>query len=490
MISEHDEMSELYVLGELFGKDLNDFEDRLSKSPELAHEVELNKDMINAVIEKDIMDLRSNLKLIFDGSITDKPDQIFFDLAQNLTVNITNDQPYDFSSTENTLQQIHIDNHKKSLTERIHQINLQTTKVQDTILSKQIDDFSFWEEVKDAVLENDIIEMRTTIKEIISEGLINLSDYEIDEYLSSELSKVQVSEIENMIASSSKLSDHVQLHREIDLAIQENDILNLRNSLQSVIENEQQIRSSEIKRIDDYLLGYLDEIEKTEFEERLLLNAKLVEEVELNMDINSSIIEKDIMNVRASLANIINEPNDSKIRKFIPASFKEKPLQLIGAAASIAAIISTGFLSLNNENMNAEKLFRQAYHPYEASGLFRSAVIANPAIIGVDLYNAHRYDEALTQFSLVLDENGEHPMSNFFSGLCFMEKNQFDNAIGSFQKVIDEKDNLFIEQAQWYIALSLLGSNRQKDAYQLLNQIVASNGYYRKNAKDLLKKLD
>jgi hypothetical protein len=490
MISEHDEMSELYVLGELLGKDLIDFENKLSKSPELAHEVELYKEIVNSVIEKDIMDLRSNLKVIFDGKVTNEPEQFFFDLAQNLNVNLTNDQPYDFSGSENTLQQIHIENHKRSLTERIHQINLQTTKDQDALLTKQIDDFSFWEEVKDAVLEKDVIEMRTIINDIISEGHISLSDYEIDEYLSNELLKEQVSEIENMISSSSKLADHVQLHREIDLAIHENDIIKLRNSLMSVIDNEQQIRSSEIKRIDDYLLGYLDENDKAAFVAKLALNAKLEEEVELNYDINSAIIEKDILNIRASLANIVNEPKDSKIRKFIPDSFKEKPLQFVGAAASIAAIISTGFLSLNNENMNAEKLFRQAYHPYEASGLFRSAAIETPAIIGVDLYNAHRYDEALTQFSMVLNENEEHPMSNFFTGLCFMEKNQFDKAIGSFQKVIAEKDNLFIEQAQWYIALSLLGSNNQKDAYQLLNQIVANNGYYRKNAKDLLKKLD
>jgi hypothetical protein len=490
MISEHDEMSELYVLGELLGKDLIDFENKLSKSPELAHEVELYKEIVNSVIEKDIMDLRSNLKVIFDGKVTNEPEQFFFDLAQNLNVNLTNDQPYDFSGSENTLQQIHIENHKRSLTERIHQINLQTTKDQDALLTKQIDDFSFWEEVKDAVLEKDVIEMRTIINDIISEGHISLSDYEIDEYLSNELQKEQVSEIENMISSSSKLADHVQLHREIDLAIHENDIIKLRNSLMSVIDNEQQIRSSEIKRIDDYLLGYLDENDKAAFVAKLALNAKLEEEVELNYDINSAIIEKDILNIRASLANIVNEPKDSKIRKFIPDSFKEKPLQFVGAAASLAAIISTGFLSLNNENMNAEKLFRQAYHPYEASGLFRSAAIETPTIIGVDLYNAHRYDEALTQFSMVLNENEEHPMSNFFTGLCFMEKNQFDKAIGSFQKVIAEKDNLFIEQAQWYIALSLLGSNNQKDAYQLLNQIVANNGYYRKNAKDLLKKLD
>lgn len=490
MIADQHEMIEKFLLGELKGKTLRDFENEIQKSPQLASEVKLFKEIITSIQEKDIIDLRANLKAICNDNVTQTSEHVYFDLAQNLTVNSVGDFTTEISISENTLQQIHIDNHKKTLNGRIHQINLQTDPNQESLLNKQIDDFSFWEEIKEAVLEKDVIELRNNLNEITSEGQVYLTDQEIDEFLSNELPPDQMAEIEKMIANNKILFSHLQLHKEIDEAIQEQDIIKLRGSLFSMIEKEQQVEPNEMKRIDDYLLDYLDESDRADFEAHLAENIKLMEEVRLQAEINDSILEKDILKIRASLSEITGESKEStKIRKFIPDNLKEKPLQLISAAASIAAVVSAGFLSLNHENMNAEKLYRQVYHPYEATGLFRSATVANPAINGIDLYNAHRYDEAIVQFSSVLNDNCDHPMSNFFTGLCYMEKNEFDKAIGSFQNVIDEKDNLFIEQAQWYMALSYMGANKEKDAYELLNRIVGNSGYYRRNAKELLKKL-
>ena len=96
---------------------------------------------------------------------------------------------------------------------------------------------------------------------------------------------------------------------------------------------------------------------------------------------------------------------------------------------------------------------------------------------------------SIAQFSITLKENTEHPMCNFYTGLCYLEKNNFDNAIMSFQKVIDEKDNLFTEQAEWYMALCFLKTNETKNAFTILNRIVETKGYYQKNAKELLKKM-
>jgi len=490
MISETNEMIEQFVLGKLEGKALKEFKTEIKKSPQLAIEVEFFKEMINSINENDIMDLRLNIQSICNENVNQTYDQVNFDLAQNLTINQSKEFSNDVSISENSLQQIHIENHKKSLTERIHQVNMITDSDQDKLLSKSINDFSFWEEIKEAVLEKEVIDLRNNLKEITSQGHVHLSDFEIDEYLSRELPTEKISEIDKMVANNKKLFGHIKLHQEINFAINENDIIHLRNSLSSIVGSEQQIDPMEIKRIDNYLLNYLDETEKANLELELIENPQFEIEFQLNNEINSAIIESEVMKIRASLADIIEEnTKSSKVRKFIPENLKGKPMRFIGAAASVAAVVSAGFLSLNHENMNAEKLFRQAYQPYQATGLFRSVTVTNPAINGVDLYNAHRFDEALSQFAIVLKDNNEHPMSNFFSGLCFMEKNQYENAIVAFNNVIDEKDNLFIEQAQWYMALSMLGSNNEKDAYELLNRIVLYNGYYKRNAKELLKKL-
>jgi tetratricopeptide (TPR) repeat protein len=491
MNSEINELIEQFVFGKLNDKELSDFLIEKERSPQLSSEVEFITDMVNSICEADIMKLRSSLQAISHENTSHTFERIDFDLATNLTANTAHDYTRETTTTENSLQKIHIENHLKSMTERVHQINLASNSEKKSILVNSINDFSLWDEIKKAVSEKEVINLRNNLKGITAQGHIDLSDVEIDEYLSNELSAERMDEIGKMITHNQKLSDHIKLHKDIDIAINEPDISQLRNSLSAIIGDEQQVKMLDIERIDNYLLNYLDSTERFNFEEQLSEDSNLAVEFHLNNEINNAIVESDVMKVRSTLSTIIEEnQQSSKIRKLIPDHVKGKPIRFIGAAASVAALISAGFLNLNHEDVNAEKLFREAYQPYEATGLFRSVTTTNPAINGVDCYNAHRFDEAISQFTLVLNDNREHPMSNFFMGLCYMEKTQFEKASSYFQNVINEKDNLFIEQAQWYLALSMLGSKNENDAYRLLNQIVNTNGYYHRNAKDLLKKLE
>jgi tetratricopeptide (TPR) repeat protein len=367
---------------------------------------------------------------------------------------------------------------------------LKTDHKQETIQANQIDDFQFEEEIKNAILEEDVFELRHTLKEIVSQGLFNFSDFEIDQYRLNELTDEQMKEISELVVTDKVMENQLKLHEEIDTAINETDILALRNSLSSIINDEQQISFAEINRIDDYLLEYLNEKDRIEFESLLEENTKLKEETLLHAQINDSIIETDIINLRTNISEIIDENKQStKIRKFIPDNLQNKPLRYVGVAAAAAAVISAGFFTLSQQKTTSQNLFQQAYHPYDAIGLLRSAPLSNPSFKGIDLYNDRKFDEAIAQFALILKDNDEHPMCNFYTGLCYVEKNNFNKAIMSFQKVIDEKDNLFTEQAEWYMALCLLKTNEGKKSFTILNRIVETKGYYQKDAKELLKKM-
>jgi hypothetical protein len=491
MIPETNNLIEKFILGELEGNELNDFHILMKNSAEFAHEVEMNQEIAQSILEQDVMDLRSNLQTIFPNSKYQPGEHPLFDFAQNLNIpSVHNEFSDDISTSENSLQQIHLENHLKCITERIHQISSRTDRIQETILSGQINDFIFEEGIKDAILEKDIIELRNNLKEIVSRGYVSFSDYEIDQYRSNDLSQKQMMEISEFVECDKMMVNQIKLHEEIDRAISENDIFSLRNSIASIIDEEQQISYTEIKRIDDYLLQYLDENERSEFELLLEDNIKMKNEIVLNSEINEAIKEKDVMNLRSELSQISDENRQStKIRKFIPENIQNRPLRYVGVAASAAAVITVGLFTFSNQKTTPDKLFQQAYQPYEATGLFRSAPLSNPSFIGIDLYNDRKYDDAIGQFDIVLNDNNEHPMCNFYTGLCYMGKNNFDDAVISFQKVITEKDNLFIEQAEWYMALSLLKTNERKEAYTILNRIIENKGYYHKNAKELIKKL-
>lgn len=491
MIPDSNKLIEKFILGDLIGKELDDFHLKMKNSTEFALEVKINQEIFNSILEEDVMNLRTSLQKICSGQQSKPTELNFIEFAQVLnTLPKQNLFSNDISSTENSLQQIHYKTHLKNISERVYQINLKKDQPQEPNPSNQINNFIFEKEMNDAILENDIIELRNNLKEIISEGYINYSDFEIDQFLSGELSQEQTQEFEKLLENNLMIANQLNLHKEIDAAIIENDILSLRNSLACIIEEEQQISFSEIRRIDDYLLNYLNEKDRLEFETLLEENIKLKNETVFHSEINDAIIETDVIKLRDTLSEIFEENKpSSKIRKLIPDNIQNKPLRYVGVAASAAAVISAGIFSLTQQKTTSGNLFKQAYIPYEAAGLFRSAPLSNPSFRGIDLYNEKKFDEAIAQFSIVLNENGEHPMCNFYMGLCYMEKNNFEQAINSFQKVIIEKDNLFIEQAEWYMALSMLKTNEEKESYTILNRIVENKEYYQKNAKELLNKL-
>jgi len=492
MIPETNKIIEKFLLGELIGKELDDFHIKMKKSAELASEVKLNQDIVNSILEQDVIDLRTNLRNICSDSQNKEPlARNLFDFTQNLSA-IPNQNEFSdaISTTENSLQLIHLETHLKCTTERVHQISSKTDPAQELILSNQITDFIFEEEIKDAILEKDIIELRTNLREIISSGYINFSDFEIDQYRSNELSQTQIQEFLSLIADNTIFDKQLKLHKDIDTAINEKDVLSLRNSLAAIIHEEQQISYEEIRRIDDYLLEYLNEKDREEFESELFENIKFKKETILHSEINDAIIESDVLKLRNNLLEIIEENKQlTKIRRFIPNNFKNKKIRYISVAASAAAVISTGLFTLSQQNSTAESIFQQAYLPYEAAGFLRSAPLASPSFKGIELYNERKYDEAISQFELVLNEKSLNPMSNFYTGLCYMEKGNYDKAIVSFKNVIVQKDNLFTELAEWYTALSFLKTNDKKDAYDILNKIVENKGYNHKSAKELLKKL-
>jgi hypothetical protein len=55
--------------------------------------------------------------------------------------------------------------------------------------------------------------------------------------------------------------------------------------------------------------------------------------------------------------------------------------------------------------------------------------------------------------------------------------------------VINDKNNLYIDQAQWYLALCYLNTNETDKAKQLFKSIENENGLYKNDAKKIIRGL-
>ena len=61
---------------------------------------------------------------------------------------------------------------------------------------------------------------------------------QIDRYLDAELTQPELSELESQLAIDSDLADELNLHLDVEHAIEENDIISLRENLNKIVHNQ------------------------------------------------------------------------------------------------------------------------------------------------------------------------------------------------------------------------------------------------------------
>lgn len=238
--------------------------------------------------------------------------------------------------------------------------------------------------------------------------------------------------------------------------------------------------------IEEYLDGCLKEKEAQQFVKEKENNQELANEFNLRYEINQAIMDKGLMELRKKLEKqrkdySLNYPF-LNIRRDLIKTWHV-------AAASFALILVTGGLwyMLSSKTYPTEELAIKYYKPAHPIKQFRSVgMSSNEALQNAfNCYKQKDYETALLYFSTLKSQI----TAKLYSGICYIELGQYDNAIGSFEFVINDNNNLFVEQADWYLGLIYL-MNKQKDkAIEQFNKISESESYYASQAEDILEYL-
>ncbi len=242
--------------------------------------------------------------------------------------------------------------------------------------------------------------------------------------------------------------------------------------------------------IDRYLDKNLSGPELNWFEKELDSNPELQAELKLQKELNEVLGQDDILDLREKL-NVIHEmvdpePEGKRIKRTLSGNWA-------GIAAACAVIlVAIGFLLTNSINpvQTAEELFDQHYEPYIVPTNYRSAaeinIVFHKALVE---YGNQDYQKALQLFEEVLFEDESRMDVTLLTGISNLEIENYNKANNSFQKVIDHNDNLFIEQAEWYLALCYLKTGEQEKAHIQFGKIITDNSLYKEEAEDILNKL-
>lgn len=491
-------MVERFVSEDLTGKDLDDFQNLLLSDPSLSKDIELSMEIEEALQENDIINLRKKLQMISVEEGYSEPKEVYqkldtyFGLADEIdkAVNLDVDDS-ELSGLGNFLQKLHIYNHAKASKETIHEMYKPEEIISDNeteFLSAE--DEQIFDEIHQAVKEKDIINLRANLNSIANS--ISVHDHsfsDIEGYISGDLDEDLSLIIAEEALVNDDLAEEINLFRDIDSAIGEEDVMSLRASMKQIMGTETSHTRS-FEEIDEYLDGALHEDAVASFEEELLMNPGLAAELKLNGEINEAIGEREIMSLRRKLQSISAAEKESGKEKRGLAMPKRKQIVWYAAASIVLLLGITGILK--NRSYTDQQIYTEFYQPYSGiANTSRSLSTDGDNLMGeaIASINQQDYDSALKLLDGILSEDENNYTGNFYSGLSYQGKGEYNNAIQSFAKVISHGDNLFIEQSEWYLGLCYLNNEEREKAVRQFRKIAASNGYYQASSEKILKRL-
>jgi tetratricopeptide (TPR) repeat protein len=241
------------------------------------------------------------------------------------------------------------------------------------------------------------------------------------------------------------------------------------------------------QRLEDFLDGQLSSEELELFLVELENNKDLTNEMNLRLEVNQLIKDKGFVELKDKLTLQLNNPNSLNPIFNLGKDFL-RTWHL--AAASFALILVVGGLwyILSNKPYSTEKLVTKYYKPAHPILQIRSVEVNNDDALvkAFKYYKESDYNNALKYFKSIENQI----TAKFYSGVCHIELEQYDQAIDSFTQIVNDNDNLFVEQAEWYLGLIYLMDNQKSRAIDQFMKISQSEGYYTAQANEIIKYLN
>jgi hypothetical protein len=469
-----------------------EFEAELALNPELRSEVELWMDIQSALEEKEILSLREKLKNVASYEVSKNISSNAFDLLSDFS---DMEELKEFLSAEDlinyydSLPKVHAYHHESTSKENIHQFYKRQNGNKIKVIEDDIDDIDLeeFDGLEEAILEKDILQLRNTLSQVAKIIEPQFTVEEIDEYLAGELLGADLIDFEKDLIVNRSLQQEVKLHMEIESALQENDILDLRNQLTNILKSETSWNVSE-DSIEDFVDGVLEGELLDEFNAELQDNSDLLAEVELRKQINEAISERDIMNLRAELGLAREAADTQKVKMLIPESktnylsYWKTSVAVVVLLLGVAGVLRNGIVSVDRTYDNF----------YETPAWAPERAVSNEISFTQQvntLYSNAEYAELIKQLEDKDEMVNKNPVLGFYKAASYQNLDRINEALDAYSQVILHGDNLFIEEAEWYRSLCYLRNGDKIKAKNELLAVIERKGHYEKDAKAVFRRL-
>lgn len=238
--------------------------------------------------------------------------------------------------------------------------------------------------------------------------------------------------------------------------------------------------------IERYNNEEMSNSEKIWFEKELEGNKKLRDEVMLRRKTDNILKNQDVISLRNKLSRIENSRTAAqKTPRF------SRVLVYSSAAAITLMLLVGSSIALYERSISIDDILKAYENQYQPSTGQRSLQIKSNDDFeqGLQYFNTSDYRNAAFFFNKVVDTNPKDMAATLLNGISDYEETRYSEAKVSFGKVIDDNKNLYIDQAQWYLAACYIRTNENDKAIQLLKTIKNEAGIYSKPAGKIIKRL-
>jgi len=122
----------------------------------------------------------------------------------------------------------------------------------------------------------------------------------------------------------------------------------------------------------------------------------------------------------------------------------------------------------------------------QTRGLNRNYYLHNAIDDAMRNFKNQRYKECISLLNTIQEFNATDINCVFYKGMSFYYLQNYKEAYSNFKLAQANAINVFKEETDFYLALSMQKSGKNDEFKQLLGEIVANKGYYAQKAKDVL----
>lgn len=237
--------------------------------------------------------------------------------------------------------------------------------------------------------------------------------------------------------------------------------------------------------IENYLSGTAGKAEKEWLMDEMKKDPGLVREVSLRKRTDEILADGDVINLRTKLTGIeLKKRSAQLLRKTAARTAK------YAAAVALVALIST-IVYFTLRQVSSDQLYDRYYSRYELPGAARSMSSSGITLMdkAIASYAMKDYEEAIGYLEqLIKTEQGDME-TVFMHGMANMEVSNYPVASGSFNRVLENNDNLYLEDAAWYLGLCYMMTDSTDKAVKQFSAIAESKSRYSRQAAKLVRRL-